>query len=134
MSAPSSLIPRGCWALGGLSGQVKPGTQLLVSATRSIGPYGATHGAKTAMPMKNTRIASPTMAVRLCRMRTHTSCIRRIATRREAWNGEMTPGRTTASVAPTISPSRHLDSRVEQEEDEVGDEVRKHDRNASHHD
>src|SRR5437867_12832631 len=130
MSAPSSLIRSRCWALGGLSGQETFGTQLLVSATRSIGPYGASHCAKTAMPMKNTRSASPTMAVRLGRIRVHTSCIRRRATRREAWNGEITPGRLTASVVPTVVPSRNLDPRVEQKEDEVGDEVRKHDRNA----
>src|SRR5436309_3222853 len=130
MSAPSSLIPTRCWALGGLSGHETFGTQLLVSATRSIGPYGASHCAKTAIPMKNTRIASPTMAVRLCRIRVHTSCIRRRATRRDAWNGETTPGRLTASVVPTVVPSRNLDPRVEQKEDEVGDEVRKYDRNA----
>src|SRR5207245_11284567 len=98
MSAPSSLIPKGCWALGGLSGHETLGTQLLVSATRSIGPYGASHGAKTAMAMKKMRIARPTMAVRLCRMRTQTTCNRRSATRREAWNGETDAGRTTASV------------------------------------
>src|SRR5207247_1804203 len=108
MAAPSSLSPSRCWALGGLSGQETFGTQLLVSATRSIGPYGASHCAKTAMPMKNTRIASPTMAVRLCRIRVHTSCIRRRATRREAWNGEITPGRITASVVPTLSPHETL--------------------------
>src|SRR3989441_9948713 len=121
--APPSLIPNRGGALGGLSGNETSGTHLLVPATRSTGPYGASHCAKTAIPMKNTRIASPTMAVRLCRIRVHTSCIRRRATRRDAWNGETTPGRITASVVPTVVPSRNLDPRAEQKEDEVGDEV-----------
>src|SRR3989442_11504947 len=108
MPDPSSLIHNGCGALGGLGGQEMFGTNLLVPATRSIGPYGANHGAKTAMPMKSTRIASPTIAVRLCRIPTHTTCIRRRATRREAWNGETTLGRTTTSVAPTGFPHETL--------------------------
>src|SRR5437588_11927183 len=102
MSAPSSLIPSGWAALGGLSGQETLGTHLLVSATRSIGPYGANQGAKTAMPRKRTRIASPIMAVRLRRIWTHTPRIRRRATRTEDSNGETRLRRVTAYVQAII--------------------------------